>query len=62
MEAIVEVTQLSKSFGDIVAVHDLFFSLMEIDVYGFPGQNGAALEKKYSWLYIFISQHLSLKN
>ncbi len=41
MAAIVEVNNLSKSFGDINAVNDLSFTVNEGDVYGFLGQNGA---------------------
>lgn len=38
---IVEVSGLSKQFGSFKAVNDLSFSVMEGDVYGFLGQNGA---------------------
>ena len=38
---IVEVSGLSKSFGAFQAVNDLSFSVMEGDVFGFLGQNGA---------------------
>ncbi len=41
MAAIVEVNNLSKSFGEINAVNDLSFTVEEGDVYGFLGQNGA---------------------
>ena len=41
MGAIVEVNNLSKSFGEINAVNDLSFTVEEGDVYGFLGQNGA---------------------
>ena len=41
MGAIVEVNNLSKSFGEISAVNDLSFTVEEGDVYGFLGQNGA---------------------
>ncbi len=41
MAAIVEVNNLSKSFGEINAVNDLSFTVNEGDVYGFLGQNGA---------------------
>ncbi len=41
MGAIVEVNNLSKSFGEINAVNDLSFTVNEGDVYGFLGQNGA---------------------
>lgn len=38
---IVEITGLSKYFGAFQAVNDLSFKVMEGDVYGFLGQNGA---------------------
>ena len=41
MGAIVEVNNLSKSFGEISAVNDLSFTVEEGEVYGFLGQNGA---------------------
>jgi ABC-type multidrug transport system ATPase subunit len=41
MNPLVEVNNLSKSFGDISAVNDLSFTVMPGDVYGFLGQNGA---------------------
>lgn len=41
MQAIVNVTGLTKQFKNITAVQDLSFSVNEGDVYGFLGQNGA---------------------
>jgi ABC-type multidrug transport system ATPase subunit len=41
MSPIIEVTGLSKSFGEIKAVDDLSFSVKEGEIYGFLGQNGA---------------------
>jgi len=41
MGAIIRVSNLSKSFGDIKAVDDLSFSVEAGQVYGFLGQNGA---------------------
>jgi ABC-type multidrug transport system ATPase subunit len=38
---LVEVSHLSKSFGDFEAVKDLSFTVEEGDIYGFLGQNGA---------------------
>ncbi len=38
---VIEVSNLSKQFKDIVAVDDLSFTVNEGDVYGFLGQNGA---------------------
>ena len=41
MEAMVEVKNLHKSFGDFVAVSDISFSLQRGEVLGFLGPNGA---------------------
>jgi len=41
MPPVIEVTQLSKRFGDFQAVRDLSFTVNRGDVYGFLGQNGA---------------------
>lgn len=41
MKTIIEVKNLTKKFRDIIAVHDLSFTVNEGDVYGFLGQNGA---------------------
>lgn len=41
MQALVEVNNLRKSFGEITAVDSLSFTVMQGDVYGFLGQNGA---------------------
>jgi len=41
MPPVIEVTQLSKRFGDFQAVRDLSFTVNKGDVYGFLGQNGA---------------------
>lgn len=41
METIIQVKNLSKSFGEIKAVDDLSFSVHAGQVYGFLGQNGA---------------------
>jgi ABC-type multidrug transport system ATPase subunit len=38
---LVEVSHLSKHFGEINAVEDLSFSVKEGEIYGFLGQNGA---------------------
>ncbi len=38
---LLQVNNLSKHFGDFVAVDDLSFSVKEGEVYGFLGQNGA---------------------
>ncbi len=41
MQSIIRVTNLTKSFKDIVAVNQLSFTVQQGDVYGFLGQNGA---------------------
>jgi len=41
MIPVIEVTRLSKRFGDFQAVRDLSFTVNKGDVYGFLGQNGA---------------------
>jgi ABC-type multidrug transport system ATPase subunit len=41
MSGIIEVENLSKSFGSIKAVEDLSFSVQQGEIYGFLGQNGA---------------------
>jgi ABC-type multidrug transport system ATPase subunit len=41
MPSLIQVTNLSKCFNDLIAVDDLSFSVNEGDVYGFLGQNGA---------------------
>lgn len=40
-EEIIKVSNLSKKFGDFVAVNDVSFTVNRGDVYGFLGQNGA---------------------
>jgi ABC-type multidrug transport system ATPase subunit len=41
MSAIINVENLTRSFGEICAVDHLSFSVQEKEVYGFLGQNGA---------------------
>jgi ABC-type multidrug transport system ATPase subunit len=41
MNPLVEVNDLRKEFGELTAVDSLSFTVMEGDVYGFLGQNGA---------------------
>jgi len=41
MEPIIEVNQLTKTFGDLTAVEGLSFTVNRGDVYGFLGPNGA---------------------
>ena len=54
MKAIVEVERLSKTFGDIEAVNELSFTVMEGDVYGFLGQNGAGKSTSIRMLLTLI--------
>ena len=39
--SIIEVNQISKSFGDLRAVDDISFKIDEGTVFGFLGPNGA---------------------
>ncbi len=41
MSAVLEVTNLTKQFNDLVAVNDLTFTVPTNSIYGFLGQNGA---------------------
>jgi ABC-type multidrug transport system ATPase subunit len=41
MAAIIQVSELTKKYGDFTAVNKLSFTINEGDVYGFLGQNGA---------------------
>ena len=41
MSVIAETKELSKNFGNTVAVDKLSFSIEEGDIYGFLGENGA---------------------
>jgi len=41
MPSIIDVSRLTKSFNEILAVDDLTFTVKENGVYGFLGQNGA---------------------
>lgn len=41
MSTIIQVSNLSKRYGDLHAVDSLSFSVQEADIYGFLGQNGA---------------------
>jgi ABC-type multidrug transport system ATPase subunit len=41
MAAIIQVSELTKKYGDFTAVNKLSFTVNEGDVYGFLGQNGA---------------------
>jgi len=41
MSSIIDVSGLTKSFNEIIAVDNLTFTVIENGVYGFLGQNGA---------------------
>jgi len=41
MTPVITVTNLSKSFSDVIAVNDISFNVHSGEVYGFLGQNGA---------------------
>lgn len=41
MQEIIKVSGLYKSFGKLQAVNNLSFTVLQGDVYGFLGQNGA---------------------
>src|SRR5882757_8740266 len=41
MSTIIQVSQLTKRFGELQAVDSLSFSVQQKDIYGFLGQNGA---------------------
>ncbi|MEP7278965.1 MAG: ABC transporter ATP-binding protein [Bacteroidota bacterium] len=52
---VINVSHLSKQFGDIDAVTDLSFSVQEADVYGFLGQNGAGKSTTIRMLLTLIT-------
>jgi ABC-type multidrug transport system ATPase subunit len=56
MSTIIQVTALSKRFGNISAVDDLSFSVEEGDIYGFLGQNGAGKSTTIRMLLTLIKQ------
>ncbi len=55
MESIIKVSNLSKTFKEIKAVHDLSFTVHEGDVYGFLGQNGAGKSTTIRMLLTLIT-------
>ncbi len=55
MSAIIQVTGLSKKFGEINAVNNLSFTVNEGDVYGFLGQNGAGKSTTIRMLLTLIA-------
>jgi len=55
MSTIIEVENLSKSFGPIKAVNQLSFSVNSGEVYGFLGQNGAGKSTTIRMLLTLIS-------
>src|SRR4051812_40442486 len=55
MSAIIEVSNLSKSFGDLKAVDNLSFNVIEGRVYGFLGQNGAGKSTTIRMLLTLIA-------
>ena len=61
MQAVVEVKGLSKQYKNIQAVDALSFTVMEGDVYGFLGQNGAGKSTTIRMLLTSVSYtHLTL--
>src|SRR5450631_253645 len=55
MPPIINVTGLSKHFGELQAVNSLSFSVQEADVYGFLGQNGAGKSTTIRMLLTLIA-------
>jgi len=41
MEDVIEVNELTKRFGDFVAVDHISFTVKEGEIFGFLGPNGA---------------------
>ena len=46
----IEVKDLQKSYGDLVAVNRVSFSASEVSVFGLPGPNGAGKSTTISCL------------
>jgi ABC-type multidrug transport system ATPase subunit len=55
MNSMLEVSNLSKKFNEILAVDDLSFTVNQGDVYGFLGQNGAGKSTTLRMLLKLIS-------
>ncbi len=55
MTPIIQVHNLSKAFGDLLAVNDLSFSVNQGDIYGFLGQNGAGKSTTIRMLLTLIT-------
>ena len=55
MSAVINVSNLTKSFKEILAVDDLSFSVEEGQVYGFLGQNGAGKSTTIRMLLTLIT-------
>lgn len=55
MAAIIQVKNLTKSFGDLIAVDDLSFQVPAGAVYGFLGQNGAGKSTTIRMLLTLIT-------
>jgi ABC-2 type transport system ATP-binding protein len=55
MNVLLEVNHLTKQYRDIKAVDDLSFSVMEGDIYGFLGQNGAGKSTTIRMLLTLIA-------
>jgi ABC-type multidrug transport system ATPase subunit len=56
MAAIIEVTNLSKTFGHFKAVTDISFTVNQGDIYGFLGQNGAGKSTTIRMLLTLIKR------
>ena len=55
MSSVVSVSNLSKKYGNILAVNDLSFTVNKGDVYGFLGQNGAGKSTTIRMLLTLIA-------
>ena len=55
MSSIIEVRNLTKDFSEVKAVNDLTFSILQGQVYGFLGQNGAGKSTTIRMLLTLIT-------
>lgn len=55
MHPVIQVSHLSKQFGQVRAVDDLSFTVQEGEVYGFLGQNGAGKSTTIRMLLTLVS-------